>query len=80
MLPATTLAEGVKPGETIIVAGTRGASPDKMTAITLLGNAQRFVDMKRAMAARAQAQSGGGNAGGGPGGNWNLGEMSIPTP
>jgi hypothetical protein len=77
-LPASTVAE-VKPGETIIVAGTRGAANDKVTAIKLLANAQRFVDMRRAMAARAQAASGGSNNAG-PGGNWNLGEMSIPTP
>ena len=78
MLPPSTLAD-VKPGETIIVAGTRGTATDKVTAITLLANAQRFVDMRRAMAARAQA-AGGGQGSSGPATNWNLGEMSIPMP
>jgi len=78
MLPPSTLAD-VKPGETIIVAGTKGAATDKVTAITLLANAQRFVDMRRAMAARAQA-AGGGQGSSGPVTNWNLGEMSIPAP
>lgn len=78
MLPPSSLTE-VKPGETIIVAGTRGAATDRVTAITLLANAQRFVDMRRAMAARSQA-AGGGQGSSGPVANWNLGEMSIPAP
>jgi len=78
-LPPSTLAD-VKPGETVIVASTKGASTDKVTAITMLGNAARFVEMRRAMAARSEAASG-RNSGSGPGGNWNLGDMSmIPAP
>jgi len=78
-LPPSTL-DDVKPGETVIVASTKGASTDKVTAITMLGNAGRFVEMRRAMAARTEAASG-RNSGSGPGGNWNLGDMSmIPAP
>ena len=77
-LPQSTLAE-VKPGETIIVASTKGAAADHMTAITVLAGADRLIAMRRAMAARAGGSSGGQSSG--PGGNWNLGDMSmIPMP
>ncbi len=71
-MPATTIAE-MKPGETIIVAGTKGANADRVTAITLLAGADRFVAMRRAMAARPDASG----RQQGPGGNWNLDGMSM---
>ncbi|MBC7925658.1 MAG: hypothetical protein H7039_08380 [Bryobacteraceae bacterium] len=78
-LPVTTLAD-VKPGETIIVASTKSTTNDKVTAITLLAGAERFVAMRRAMAAASGSNAGSRNSGG-PGGNWSLGDMSmIPAP
>jgi len=75
-MPASTLAE-VKVGETLIVAGTKGASPDRITAITMLTNAEAFVNLRRAAAARAGIAGGFG----GPGGNWSPGDMSMmPMP
>ncbi len=71
-MPATTLAE-VKPGETILVAGTRSANADRVTAITMLAGAERFVEMRRAMMARAESSG----RQQGPGGNWNLDGMSM---
>jgi len=77
-LPQTSLAD-IKPGETILVASTAGAA-DHMTAITVLAGAERFVAMRRAMAARQGGQGAGANSAG-PAVNWNLDGMSmIPTP
>lgn len=71
-LPKTTVAE-MKPGETIIVASTTGASPDRLTAITLLSNADVIIAMQQ----RRQQQAGGHQQGAGPGmGGWNMGDMS----
>jgi len=77
-LPQATLAD-IKPGETIIVASTAGAA-DHMTAITVLAGADRIVAMRRAMTARQGGGAPGANSAG-PGGNWNLGDMSMmPMP
>jgi hypothetical protein len=54
MMPAGTI-EDVKPGETIIVSSTRGATRDRVTGIMLLANAEMLVRM-------ATAQSGAGPA------------------
>jgi hypothetical protein len=70
--PSTTLAE-IKPGDTVLVAGSKG-NADRMTAITMLANAQRFVDMRRAAAARSESS---GQRNQGPGGQWNLDSMSM---
>jgi TusA-related sulfurtransferase len=76
-MPPVSLAE-IKPGETIVVASTKGASPDRLTAVTLLAGADALIAMSQTAAARSQGQSA---PGGQPMGNWNLGDMSmIPMP
>ena len=50
MMPAGKI-EDVKPGETIIVSSTKGATSDRVTGIMLLANAEMLVRM-------ASAQSG----------------------
>ena len=60
MMPAGTL-EDVKPGQTVIVSSTKGATSDRVTGIMLLANADMLVRM-------ATAQSGAGNRPSGAGG------------
>lgn len=78
-LPKSTISE-IKAGEMIIVASTQGAQADRLTAITLLANADNIIRMQQMMAAAQQQQQGGrqGNMNGGGMGAWNLGEMSMP--
>jgi hypothetical protein len=77
-LPPTSLAE-IKTGETIVVASTRGAEPDRLTAVTLLAGADALIAMSQAAAARGQGA--GVPSGGQSLGNWNLGDVSmIPMP
>jgi hypothetical protein len=54
MMPAGTI-EDMKPGQTIVVSSTKGASSDRVTGIMLLANAEMLVRM-------ASAQSGAGAA------------------
>ena len=69
----------IKTGEMIIVASTRGASPNRLTAVTLLAGADALIAMSQAAAARGQAQHAG--SAGQSMGNWNLGDVSmIPMP
>jgi hypothetical protein len=59
-LPATKL-EDLKPGETIVVSSTKGATNDQVTAITLVANAGMLVQMATMSGARpAGAQGGSG--------------------
>jgi hypothetical protein len=61
-MPAAKIDE-LKPGEKIVVSSTKGAKPDEVTAIMLLGNADMLIQM-------ATVPSGGRGAGGGaPGGD-----------
>jgi hypothetical protein len=71
-LPTITLA-GIKTGDTIVVASTKGASADTLTAITLLAGAERLIAMRQAAAAGSNRQSTNGTIGG----SWNLGDMSM---
>lgn len=76
-LPPSTLAD-LKPGEAILVASTKGAAVDRLTAITVLAGAERLIAMRRAMAARPGGNTAGQSA---TGGSWNLGDMSMmPMP
>jgi len=77
-MPAISLKD-IKAGETIVVASTRGADPNRLTAVTLLAGADALLAMSQAAAVRSQGQ--GPAAGGQSLGNWNLGDMSmIPMP
>ena len=83
-MPAARL-EDLKPGEAIVVSSTRGARNDRLTAITLVGNADMLIQM-------ASMMSGGGNRGGagmnasgmgtggmgGMGGTGDLGGLGMP--
>jgi hypothetical protein len=71
-MPAATIAD-VPVGDTIIVAGTKGTNAERMTAITMLAGAERFVAMRRAMSARPDASG----RQQGPGGSWNMDGMSM---
>jgi hypothetical protein len=64
MMPAATLAS-FKPGQSVVVSSTRGANPDELTAIVLLGNAEmliRMASMGGPAAASGQKQQNAGNA------------------
>jgi hypothetical protein len=54
-MPPVTLA-GLKPGSSLIVSSTKGASPDRLTAIMVLANADMLIQM-------ASEMSGGGRGG-----------------
>jgi hypothetical protein len=81
MMPAGTV-EDVKPGQTIIVSSTKGATSDRVTGIMLLANAEMLVRMASAQAGAAAGNQPGGAgappqgmpAGGMPGG-MDLGGM-----
>ncbi len=60
-MPETTLAE-LKAGETVVVAGTKGDNPVRMTATTLVANMEFILSM---MARRGGAGAAGAGAGGG---------------
>jgi hypothetical protein len=72
--------EDVKPGQTIVVSSTKGASSDRVTAIMLLANADMFIRMASAQSGPGR-QSGTGAPprgmppGGMPGGGMDLGGM-----
>ena len=77
-MPAIALKD-IKTGETVVVASTRGADPNRLTAVTLLAGADALLAMNQAAAARSRGQE--PAAGGQSMGNWNLDEMSmIPMP
>lgn len=76
-MPAITIDQ-LKQGETIVVSSTQGAKKDELTAIILLSNAGRLVEM----AARAGADGGGQRPGGmgGPGMGMGMGGgLELPT-
>jgi hypothetical protein len=59
MMPPGTV-EDVKPGQTIIVSSTKGATSDRVTGIMLLANAEMLVRMATAGAASGNRPSGAG--------------------
>jgi len=71
--------EDLKPGETVVVSSTRGEARDELTAILLLANASRLVEMA---AAQQQRQAGAmGMQSGGLGAGINggaLGGFELP--
>lgn len=64
-IPAATV-EDLKPGSTVIVSSTKGATTDQLTAIMLLANADTLIRM-------ASASSGGNRGGGGQGAPGGMG-------
>ncbi len=65
--------DALKPGETIVVASSKGSSPDEVTALTLLAGADFLVNMAQMRAAQGQ-RAGAAN---GPSMNMNLDVMSM---
>jgi hypothetical protein len=72
-MPAAKLDE-LKPGEKVVVSSTKGAKPDEITAIMLLGNADMLIQM-----ATVPSGGGGRGAGGGPGGGGGMGMGGLQT-
>lgn len=70
-MPAAKLDE-LKPGEKIVVSSTKGAKPDEVTAIMLLGNADMLIQM-------ATVPSGGRGAGGGAPGGGGMGMGGLQS-
>jgi hypothetical protein len=65
--------DGLKTGETIVVASSKGDKPDEVTAVTLLAGADFLVTMAQARG----AQGGRPGAGNGPSMGMNLDVMSM---
>jgi hypothetical protein len=63
-VPALPVSE-LKPGQAIIVAGTKGADAAKMTAITVLAGVEPLLTSPQ-QANRALN------------GSWNMGDINIP--
>lgn len=77
-MPAARI-EDLKPGETAVVSSTRGEARDELTAILLLGNAARLVEMAAAQQQRAAGGLGMQGAGSGAGmGGGALGGFELP--
>jgi len=70
-MPAAKLDE-LKMGEKVVVSSTKGAKPDEITAIMLLGNADMLIQM-------ATVPSGGRGAGGGAPGGGGMGMGGLQT-
>ena len=74
-MPAAKLDE-LKTGEKIVVSSTKGAKPDEITAIMLLGNADMLIQMATVPSGRGQ---GGGAPGGGGMGMGGLQTLDLPS-
>jgi hypothetical protein len=78
-MPAGKLVD-VKPGETVIVASTKGVKEGEVSAITMLCNAGFLVEMAQRMQSMRAMRGGGGPSMGGMGGA-GFGDMSmVPMP
>ncbi len=65
--------DALKPGETIVVASSKGSAPDEVTALTLLAGADFLVNMAQMRAVQGQRAG----AASGPSMNMNLDVMSM---
>jgi len=74
-MPAAKLDE-LKPGEKIVVSSTKGAKPDEVTAIMLLGNADMLIQMATVPIGGRGA---GAPAGGGGMGMGGLQSLDLPS-
>jgi hypothetical protein len=74
-MPAAKLEE-LKAGEKIVVSSTKGAKPDEITAIMLLGNADMLIQMATVPSGRG---AGGGAPGGGGMGMGGLQTLDLPS-
>jgi hypothetical protein len=67
MMPPSTLAD-LKPGQTIVVSSTKGASTERLTAITLVANAEMLIRAAQPEGRGAAGQNGAPGGGFPPGG------------
>jgi Cu/Ag efflux protein CusF len=74
-MPAAKLEE-LKAGEKIVVSSTKGAKPDELTALMLLGNADMLIQMATVPSGRG---AGGGAPGGGGMGMGGLQTLDLPS-
>ena len=74
-MPAAKLEE-LKAGEKIVVSSTKGAKPDEITAIMLLGNADMLIQMATVPSGRG---AGGGAPAGGGMGMGGLQSLDLPS-
>ena len=74
-MPAAKLDE-LKPGEKIVVSSTKGAKPEEITAIMLLGNADMLIQMATVPSGRG---AGAGAPGGGGMGMGGLQTLDLPS-
>ena len=74
-MPAAKLDE-LKMGEKIVVSSTKGAKPDEVTAIMLLGNADMLIQMATIPSGRG---AGAGAPGGGGMGMGGLQSLDLPS-
>jgi hypothetical protein len=74
-MPAAKLDE-LKTGEKVVVSSTKGAKPDEITAIMLLGNADMLIQMATVPSGRGAGAGGAGAGGMGMGG---LQTLDLPS-
>lgn len=77
-MPAAKFDE-LKPGEKIIVSSTKGAKPDEVTAIMLLGNADMVIQMATAPSGRGGGGAGAAAMGAGGMGIGGLQGLDLPS-
>ncbi len=79
-MPAAKLDE-LKAGEKVVVSSTKGAKPDEITAIMLLGNADMLIQMATVPSGRGAASGAGGapGMGGGMGMGGGLQGLDLPS-
>ena len=77
-MPAAKLDE-LKPGEKIVVSSTKGAKPDEVTAIMLLGNADMLIQMATVPSGGRGGGAGAAAMGGGGMGMGGLQGLDLPS-
>jgi hypothetical protein len=76
----TAKLDDLKTGEKIVVSSTKGAKPDEVTAIMLLGNADMVIRMAAVPAAGGRGAGGGAGGAGGMGmGMGGLQGLDLPS-
>jgi len=71
--------DDLKTGEKIVVSSTKGAKPDEITAIMLLGNAEMLIQMATAPSGRGPSGGGAGQGMGGAGMGVGLQGLDLPS-
>lgn len=77
-MPAAKFDE-LKPGEKIVVSSTKGAKPDEVTAIMLVGNADMVIQMATAPSGRGGGGTGAAAMGAGGMGIGGLQGLDLPS-